>query len=82
MVSLSLYYLQKVSLKMTVQHCWHSSTYMCVKFGVKETKEEMGRGVTIQHTNKRNGKQCGKRNEAKGTKRMEAQQQLQEEKQE
>jgi len=55
---------------------------MCLKFGVKEMKEGMGRGMTIQHTNKRIVKQCGKRNEAKGTKRMEAQQQLKEGKRE
>jgi len=40
----------------------------------------MGRGMTVQHTNKGNVKQCGKRNEAKGTKRMETQ--LQEDKRE
>ena len=67
---------------MIVQQCWHSSRYMCLKFGVKEMKEGMGRGMTIQHTNKRIVKQCGKRNEAKGTKRMEAQQQLKEGKRE
>jgi hypothetical protein len=41
---------------------------------VKEMKEGMGRGMTIQYTHKRNVKQCGKRNETKGTKRIEAQQ--------
>ena len=66
---------------MIVQLCWYSSRYMCLKFGVKEMKEGMGKGMTIHHTNKRNVKQCGKTNEVKGTKRMEAQQ-LQEDKRE
>jgi len=60
MDSVLLDYVQPVSLKMIVQRCWHSSRYMCLKFGVKEMKEGMGRGMTIQYTNKRNKKQCGK----------------------
>jgi len=72
MDSVSLDYLRTVSLKMIVLHCWHSSRYMCLKFDVKEMKEGIGKGMTIQHTNKRHVKRCGKRNEAKGTKRLEA----------
>jgi hypothetical protein len=60
MDSVLLDYVQTVSLKMIVQRCWYGSRYMCLRFGVKEMKEGMGRGMTIQHTNKRNEKQCGK----------------------
>jgi len=51
MDSVLLDYVQQVNLKMIVQRCWHSSRCMCLKFGVKEMEEGMGKGMTIQHTN-------------------------------